>query len=71
MLYRELDGSGADEDVASLMSPLNRTVNVVAVPDLLDAARRLTSCVAGCRAAVSLWIQPDCLVLQIHWPRSV
>ena len=44
VLYRELDGSGADEDVASLMSPLNRTVNVVAVPDLLDAARRLTSC---------------------------
>ena len=26
VLYRELDGSGADEDVASLMSPLNRTV---------------------------------------------
>ncbi|MFR4892157.1 MAG: acyl-CoA reductase [Bifidobacterium breve] len=33
-LYRELDGSGADEDVASLMSPLNRTVNVWR-PDLL------------------------------------
>ena len=71
VLYRELDGSGADEDVASLMSPLNRTVNVVAVPDLLDAARRLTSCrgwLQSCGVAVD---STRLLVLQIHWPRSV
>jgi Acyl-CoA reductase (LuxC). len=42
-LDRELDGSGADEDLASRRSPLNRTVNLVAVPEWLDAARRLTS----------------------------
>lgn len=40
VLYRELDGSGADEDVASLMSPLNRTVNVVAVPRFVGRCQK-------------------------------
>lgn len=38
--YRELDGSGADEDVASLMSPLNHTVNVVAVPRFVGRCQK-------------------------------
>ena len=60
VLYRELEadagaedaglaaaaatGLGAGETLTSLMSPLNRTINVVAVPDLMDAVGQLANC---------------------------
>ncbi|WP_375138435.1 acyl-CoA reductase [Bifidobacterium sp. UTBIF-68] len=60
VLYRELEsdagvagaglaaaaetGLGAAETLTSLMSPLNRTINVVAVPDLMDAVGQLANC---------------------------
>ncbi|WP_258185253.1 acyl-CoA reductase [Bifidobacterium sp. UTBIF-56] len=53
VLYRESEaGAGAvgaglaaaAETLTSLMSPLNRTINVVAVPDLMDAVGQLANC---------------------------
>ena len=56
VLYRESAAGEPAPAVTELMSPLNRTVNVVAVDDLMEAANALENCrgwLQSCGVAVS------------------